>query len=175
MNRVERSRMEVARTVGIRVIANRGNQMRQCVARVNKLRYASLYRGKRISLMAIRRMVARTSNRAQMCGRMLMCVACALLAIGARSNAISAANSIAQTNGQAKQASKKKSKTKPTPAPAIPPAPPPPFRAGEVLNYSGEWLKISGAITATLAVKGQQNFSATTPGIFRRTCKQTIR
>jgi hypothetical protein len=44
-------------------------------------------------------------------------------------------------------------------APATPPAPKPvpaPFRAGEVLDFSGQWLGMSGAITAQLSIPEQR-------------------
>ena len=61
------------------------------------------------------------------------------------------------TSAQSK-ASLKKSAPKPTAAaaPAAPPKTEVPFRAGETLNFSGQWLGMSGAITAELSVPEQR-------------------
>jgi Protein of unknown function (DUF3108) len=65
-------------------------------------------------------------------------------------------NVTAQSSGPSRQNSKKTKKTKPEPPP--PPIPAAPFKTGENLSYSGEWLKMSGAITANISVKEQRAF-----------------
>src|SRR5579862_5294065 len=102
-------------------------------------------------LMAIAESVARTCNRRQLWIRSLISCALACVLIGANTNASP------QSPTQPQKNSKKTPKTKPAAPPAAP-IPPPPFKAGENLSYSGEWLKMSGAITANLTVKEQRAF-----------------
>ncbi len=61
--------------------------------------------------------------------------------------------------GVAGQQSKSKRRTsKPAPAPAAPPPPVAPFHAGETLDFTGEWLKISNTVTARLIAVDQRPF-----------------
>ncbi len=57
----------------------------------------------------------------------------------------------------AQQTKPKKRAAKPAPAPAAPPAAAP-FHAGETLDFTGEWLKISGTVTARLIAVDQRPF-----------------
>ncbi len=100
--------------------------------------------------MAIPERVARTCNRARLWKHLLALASCAVVVIASQSNASP------QTNKQSSQKSKKS--TKPAAVPVAPPIPPPPFKAGEILSFSGEWLKMSGAITAQLKVVEQRAF-----------------
>lgn len=100
--------------------------------------------------MAIPERGARTGNRTRRWAQLVAAALCAFAVIGAQSPAAS------QSNKLSSQSSKKTPKTKP--APPVPAAPPPPFKAGEILNFSGEWLKMSGAITAQLKVVEQRSF-----------------
>jgi Protein of unknown function (DUF3108) len=100
--------------------------------------------------MAIPESVARTSNRVRRWKHPLALSLCVFVVIASQLDAASQASK--QTNQKSKKSAK------PAAAPAIPPTPPPPFKTGEILSFSGEWLKMSGAITAQLKVVEQRAF-----------------
>jgi Protein of unknown function (DUF3108) len=56
------------------------------------------------------------------------------------------------------QQNKKKPATAPSKSAPVAAPTPVPFRAGESLEYSGDWLKISGTVTARLSVIEQRSF-----------------
>lgn len=65
------------------------------------------------------------------------------------------AGSVASDAGQSAKKSPPPSKPQPAAAPA---APTMPFLVGESLDYSGEWLKMNGSVTAHLGVIEQRSF-----------------